>query len=98
MNPRKNLPDGARVSERATVDLITAALLSRPHPRTFRDVRSVRFSLTRRLNPIGRPVPPHPSPLPQGEGALVARFRSSRGASFVCECQTVSLSLRERAG
>src|SRR3954470_20755753 len=38
---------------------------------------------------LQHPVPPHPSPLPQGEGALFHRFRSSLDGDFVYDCQTV---------
>jgi hypothetical protein len=45
-----------------------------------------------------RLVPPHPSPLPQGEEATQPGFRALGVAGTQQDCRRFSLFLRERAG
>ena len=44
------------------------------------------------------PVPPHPGPLPRGEGATLAALRACGRARYASVGLGISLSLGERAG
>src|SRR5437868_5649241 len=48
--------------------------------------------------PVGTPVPPHPNPLPKGEGEPMAHSALQQRSRLATRERRCSLSLRERAG